>query len=138
MVADVGTPGDDHIDGVVAGHVGGNHTTSSHAQQLDSASPGHASAITPTQEDDRVASPHHRVEHTITNIVPGKQYRVKIVSVSRWGTRELFDGAPTIDFTASINNRDTDGSPLGGGSQVEVSEYGARMDCEVEKRLFPF
>jgi len=31
---------------------------------------------------------------------------------------------PTIDFNASINNRDTDGSLFGGGSQVETSEYG--------------
>ncbi|MBW2388568.1 MAG: TolC family protein [Deltaproteobacteria bacterium] len=34
---------------------------------------------------------------------------------------------PTIDFTASINNRDTDGSLFGGGSQVETSEYGVQV-----------
>lgn len=31
---------------------------------------------------------------------------------------------PTVEFNASINNRDTDGSLFGGGSQVETSEYG--------------
>jgi outer membrane protein len=31
---------------------------------------------------------------------------------------------PTVDFTASVHNRDTDGSLFGGGSQVETSEYG--------------
>ena len=34
---------------------------------------------------------------------------------------------PTVDFTASINNRDTDGSPLGGGSDVETAEYGVQV-----------
>ncbi|MHA7838809.1 MAG: TolC family outer membrane protein [bacterium] len=34
---------------------------------------------------------------------------------------------PTVDFTASINNRDTDGSLFGGGSQVEEAEYGVQV-----------
>ena len=35
---------------------------------------------------------------------------------------------PTIEFNASINNRDTDGSLFGGGSQVETSEVGVLVN----------
>jgi outer membrane protein len=38
---------------------------------------------------------------------------------------------PTVDFTASINNRDTDGSLFGGGSQVETAEYGIAVNVPI-------
>lgn len=38
---------------------------------------------------------------------------------------------PTVDFTASINNRDTDGSLFGGGSQVETQEYAINVNVPI-------
>jgi len=38
---------------------------------------------------------------------------------------------PTIDFNASINNRDTNGSLFGGGSQVETSQYGVSVKVPI-------
>lgn len=35
---------------------------------------------------------------------------------------------PTIDFNASYNYRDTDGALIGGGSQVDTSEYGVKVN----------
>lgn len=38
---------------------------------------------------------------------------------------------PTVDFRASLNNRDTDGSLFGGGSQVETSEYSINVNVPI-------
>ena len=38
---------------------------------------------------------------------------------------------PTIDFNASVNNRDTDGSLFGGGSQVETAEVGVLVNVPI-------
>ncbi len=38
---------------------------------------------------------------------------------------------PTVDFKASINNRDADGSLFGGGSQVETAEYGISVNVPI-------
>ena len=35
--------------------------------------------------------------------------------------------APTLDFTASLDHRDSDGSLFGGGSQVETADYGLEV-----------
>ena len=38
---------------------------------------------------------------------------------------------PTVDVRASLNNRDTDGSLFGGGSQVETSEYSINVNVPI-------
>lgn len=38
---------------------------------------------------------------------------------------------PTVDLRASLNNRDTDGSLFGGGSQVETSEYSINVNVPI-------
>ncbi len=38
---------------------------------------------------------------------------------------------PTIDFNASFNSRDSDGSRFGGGNQVETSEYGVTVNVPI-------
>ncbi len=59
---------------------------------------------------------------------PTLEARRQAVAVSDYEIDKQRGGhLPTIDFTASINNRDTDGSLFGGGSQVETSEYGVQV-----------
>jgi outer membrane protein len=53
--------------------------------------------------------------------------RQAVVVADREVDKQRAAHLPTLDFTASINNRDTDGSPLGGGSNVETAEYGVQV-----------
>ena len=46
-------------------------------------------------------------------------------------TKQRSGHAPIIDFQASIDTEDREGSPLGGGSNVETSEYGVRVTVPI-------
>jgi len=77
------------------------------------------------------ADPQSWVRQAIANS-PTLEARRQALAVSdREIDKQRSAHLPTLDFTASINNRDTDGSLFGGGSQVETSEYGIVLNVPI-------
>ena len=57
--------------------------------------------------------------------------RQAVVASDREIDKQRSAHLPTVDFNASINNRDTDGSLFGGGSQVETQEYTIKVNVPI-------
>ncbi len=74
------------------------------------------------------ANPDRWVQQAIARNPDLEAQRQAVVASEREIDRQRSAHLPTVDFTASINNRDTDGSLFGGGSQVETKEYGINVN----------
>ena len=77
------------------------------------------------------ADPEIWVRNGIANN-PGLQaQKFAVEAAKKEVSRQRSAHTPTLDFTASIDNTDSGGSPLGGGSQVEVSEYAVKITVPI-------
>jgi outer membrane protein len=67
------------------------------------------------------------VRSAVANNPTVEAQRQAVEIAEREVVRQRSGHAPIVDFQASIDNEDREGSQLGGGSNVETAEYGVRV-----------